>query len=230
MEEEPPKVKRLLVATLNYGGILNNPFEFYSDEHQELLRKLSECFKSLFSKYMPTLDSTKKFDWKMGNVDKLLRNGRYSPLFHGDIGLNEDKTAFLTQKKFEENWNDAFSKLEKPFDYEEIQVGITRMFDFIVFHALLKYVYAPEEDADFEQLIKNDPAKYIATYAPLYQMSYLDEKSKLLKFTSSVEKMEADVLLLQEHSAVVEEYFHKHEEYWCAVDHQKDSMIVTRKS
>ena len=31
----------------------------------------------------------------------------------------------------------------------------------MAFHALLKLVYAPKEDDTFEQLIKNDPSKYM---------------------------------------------------------------------
>ena len=41
-------------------------------------------------------DPTKKYDWKMGNVDKLFRDGRCSPLMNQNVGLKEDKNAFVT--------------------------------------------------------------------------------------------------------------------------------------
>jgi hypothetical protein len=70
----------LIVATLNYCGIMNSPFEFYCAEYQNELQKISEIFTSLLPKYIPNFVK-EKFVWEMGKIDVKFRVGRYSPMF-----------------------------------------------------------------------------------------------------------------------------------------------------
>lgn len=57
-------------TTLNYGGILNSPFEFFSDDKEE--EELSQLFRSLIPKYYPDFDE-KTFSWKIGKIDQKIQ-------------------------------------------------------------------------------------------------------------------------------------------------------------
>lgn len=50
-------MRTISVATLNYSGIMNCPFQFYCKEHQQDLEKLSKHFNDLIPQYMHELNS-----------------------------------------------------------------------------------------------------------------------------------------------------------------------------
>lgn len=117
-----------------------------------------------------------------------MRAGRYSPYFNRMAGIDQQNNAFLNREQFETKWNEEFSKLKVPFEpapSEDDKAG-TRQYDFIMYHTLLKYTYKKDT---FEELIKQDPKKYIETLEPLYNLSFLDEKRKLTTFKTNIEKM-----------------------------------------
>lgn len=70
----------LKVLTLNYCGIMNNPFEFYSQSFWSELDAISNIFKQLVQQYFKLQDD-KGFKWNMGKVEQKVRMGRYSPSF-----------------------------------------------------------------------------------------------------------------------------------------------------
>lgn len=46
---------KLIVATLNYGGILNSPLEFFSNSEEEE-NKISTIFRQLIPQYVNNFD------------------------------------------------------------------------------------------------------------------------------------------------------------------------------
>lgn len=62
----------LHVATLNYCGILKNPFEFYSGQFLSELRILSDLFNRLRVKYV-SCPTNEDFGWKFGKLDKKIK-------------------------------------------------------------------------------------------------------------------------------------------------------------
>ena len=48
----------MIVVTLNYGGILKSPFEFYSDQHDSE-RELSQIFLLLLPLYVEKFNPAK---------------------------------------------------------------------------------------------------------------------------------------------------------------------------
>ena len=89
--------KTLTVATLNYCGIMNSPFEFYCEEYEIQLKDISNIFASLIPKYYPGFVK-EKFKWEMGKVDLKIRVGRYSPMFKAETGIEDGK--FLSRRDF----------------------------------------------------------------------------------------------------------------------------------
>lgn len=76
----------LTVATLNYCGIMNSPFEFYCDGFTNELEQLSAIFVGLLPKYFPAFNKD-KFKWEFGKLDVQFRIGRYSPMFDLGTGI-----------------------------------------------------------------------------------------------------------------------------------------------
>lgn len=97
--------KTLTVATLNYCGIMNSPFEFYCEEYEPELKEISSIFLSLIPRYVPTFNK-EKFKWEMGKIDLKVRVGRYSPMFKVDIGIENGK--FVNRVDFERKWDEVF--------------------------------------------------------------------------------------------------------------------------
>jgi len=54
--------KTLTVATLNYCGIMNNPYEFYCEDIELELKEISNIFLGLIPKYIPNFEK-EKFKW-----------------------------------------------------------------------------------------------------------------------------------------------------------------------
>ena len=101
------KEQRLIIATLNYCDIMNNPFEFYCQEFQKELEQLSDIFVSLIPNYLPFTSTT--FAWKMGKIDQKIRIGRYSPAFDPEAGIQHDR--FVSRQEFEQIWDHRFNQL-----------------------------------------------------------------------------------------------------------------------
>lgn len=85
MEGHKNKSNDVLVATLNYGGILNSPFEFYSN-HQDEEKIISQHFRDLIAHYYPDFDP-KTFSWKIGKIDQKIQKQRYTPIYSPTAGV-----------------------------------------------------------------------------------------------------------------------------------------------
>ena len=134
----------LTVATLNYCGIMNSPFEFYCDDYLTQLKQIGQQFVELLPKYFPEFDK-KTFKWNMGKIDLKYRN-RYSPMFIINAGIKEDKT-FMTQEEFEKIWSAKFDEdIDKiKIEFTPEQKEVTKKYDVAMFHSLLRYVYGIKE-------------------------------------------------------------------------------------
>lgn len=75
-----------MVATLNYCGIMNNPFEFYCQDFEKELGQISAIFEGLLPRYFKNYKK-ETFKWEMGKIDVKVRLGRYSPVFSQDAGI-----------------------------------------------------------------------------------------------------------------------------------------------
>ena len=73
------------MATLNYCGIMNSPFEFYCDDYAHELKEISRHFLDIVPLYFPDF-SRDKWKWQFGKIDVKFRH-RYSPMFFMNAGL-----------------------------------------------------------------------------------------------------------------------------------------------
>ena len=74
---------------------------------------------------------------------------------------------------------------------------MTRLYDFIMYHTLLRYVY--KIDA-VEEALSKDPEIYLKKLRPFYELSFLNEERKVKKMVDNFSKLEADVFFFQEYS------------------------------
>ncbi len=86
--QQPPTSlpNQLKVLTLNYCGIMNNPFEFYSQSLWSELSKISFIFDKLAHEYFK-LSERAPVEWNMGKVEQKVRLGRFAPCFHAGVGI-----------------------------------------------------------------------------------------------------------------------------------------------
>lgn len=82
---------------------------------------------------------------------------------------------------------------------------------------------------NFDELIKQNAAPYLATVAPYFELSFLDQRRKLDIMAKNYEKMDIDILFVQEYSREFEEFVEGKEELIKIIDSTKDTMIVARK-
>lgn len=92
------KKKSLVVATLNYCGIMNSPFEFYCDDYLIPLQEISNHFLNIIPLYFPDFQKD-NFQWKFGKIDAKFRH-RYSPMFFMKVGIDESKNIVMGVKQF----------------------------------------------------------------------------------------------------------------------------------
>ena len=57
------------MATLNYSGLLQSPFEFFSSEMKNFEQEMSDCFRNKMMEFIPNFDQN-TFDWNIGKIDK----------------------------------------------------------------------------------------------------------------------------------------------------------------
>lgn len=77
----------LTVASLNYSGVQESPFEFYEYENADEI-KINALFAEACLETFPDFND-KKFQWIMGKVDKEWHT-RFSPLYHKKCGVKEE--------------------------------------------------------------------------------------------------------------------------------------------
>ena len=118
--------KELIVATLNYCGIMHSPFEFYVDQFSSELRAISDRFEKIASTYnVPGFEERNppeagKFKWGGGKLDHWFRPHRYSPMFDSKVGIDMKDRKFQNQAEFEKKWDEEFDKnLEEKFKDEK---------------------------------------------------------------------------------------------------------------
>ena len=113
--------KELVVATLNYCGIMQSPYEFYVEEYMDELKQISNTFEKIIAENYNIKNFNKrnqkdekgqksKFKWKGGKLDHWFRPDRYSPMFDSMVGYDIRQQKFLTKKEFEEKWDQQFDK------------------------------------------------------------------------------------------------------------------------
>jgi hypothetical protein len=219
------------VLTLNYCGIMNNPFEFYSQSNWAELSEISKIFDELLRAHYKFEPGT-KWKWQMGKVEQKVRIGRYSPSFDATVGIHESGTRFVTLDEFKERWHVAFNKMiEKSGQkYEEEHIKSTFTYDLIYFHTLLSYVF---HKTDLEELLKEDPKVYRENLRKFYEQSFLDEKRKLEKVKATLLKLDFDILFLQEYSPLFEEFIAQEKDkffYQTDTGAEKDTIIVVKRA
>lgn len=84
-----PSKKEMVVATINYSGILLSPLEFYSQDHEKIEKEVSQCFKKLLEED-PSFDS-KTYKWSLGKIDQKLQKERYTPIYRESAGIENGK-------------------------------------------------------------------------------------------------------------------------------------------
>lgn len=92
-----------------------------------------------------------------------------------------------------------------------------------MYHTLLRFAYG---DQPFEELIKNNPSKFLEAISPFYEISFLNEKLKLEKFKAGMQTHIPDVLFIQEYSTVLLEHLKKAGIYNVTIDAQGDSLVA----
>ena len=105
--------KELVVATLNYCGIMQSPYEFYVNKFSNDLMAISNTFEKVAQTYnIKDFDKRKQgnFNWAGGKLDHWFRPDRYSPMFDSMVGYDLRQQKFLTKKEFEDKWDQQFDK------------------------------------------------------------------------------------------------------------------------
>lgn len=64
-----------------------------------------------------------------------------------------------------------------------MHISNTKTYDFLFYFALLSYVYGLDS---FEELVKQDPVKYIQNLKKFYDLSYLDDAKKMVIVQNSL--------------------------------------------
>lgn len=64
--------KDVVIATLNYSGILYSPFEFFSQEMEAEEREVSDALRKRLGVMFPNFDK-KTFKWNLGKIDQKLQ-------------------------------------------------------------------------------------------------------------------------------------------------------------
>ena len=95
----------LIIASLNYCGIMNSPFEFYCEDYLPMLKDISNEFLKVLPEYFPAFNKA-TFKWDMGKIDLKFRN-RYSPMFLLEAGIEKNK--FISEEVFGEKWEAVFN-------------------------------------------------------------------------------------------------------------------------
>lgn len=226
--KEPPQTSHqkntISVATLNYCGIAFSPFEFYFKDYEKDIAAISAIFRKLIPKYVKNFNE-KTFKWEMGKIDKTFKKGRYSHMFDGTVGVFWK--TLLNRNEFEEKWEKEFEKNKGSFKFEwkNEEKETVKLYDFIMYHALLEYVFG---NIPFEEAIKQDGTIFLNKLAPLYKMSFLDENEKFKKFMQGFERLKPDVFFIQEYSVLLLNELKKSDQY-IVTDPKEDSLIVLNK-
>ena len=95
--------KKLVAASLNYSGILNSPFEFYSSKNDHAETELSKLFQINLNEMLGKMENGKDFDWKISDIDKVLQKDRYTPIYRDTVGIKGQK--LVSTKDFEVKWD-----------------------------------------------------------------------------------------------------------------------------
>ena len=103
-----PSLNKLIVATLNYCGIMNCPYEFYINKLEHDLRKIGDIFTGYAVKYkVPGFDpNNKDFKWPGAKIDHYFRKDRYTSMFTRDVGI--ENGVFLSEAEFKKKWDEVF--------------------------------------------------------------------------------------------------------------------------
>jgi hypothetical protein len=161
-----PKVK---VATLNFTGINNSPFE-YHDKSEEKLR-LDEIFHKCLLE--SSIYDGPKFAWNHGKVDKVMQKQRYSPAYRSDVGVLRGK--FVTEEEFTTLWYYDFERNQDLFKDNPVTLAEAervRIFDWLMYKAIIIYLYKAFNTSELRNL---DPAPYKEFLQKMHSAAYLNE-------------------------------------------------------
>lgn len=100
--------QNLIVASLNYCGIMNSPFEFYIQDQHKGVDEINKIFKQLVTKRIPgfNFNDKKNNQWKGSNIDQKFRMKRYSPMFDIMVGINRGK--LMSRAQFLYRWDKVY--------------------------------------------------------------------------------------------------------------------------
>ena len=216
----------LTVASLNYCGIMNSPFEFYCDDYLVELKDIGREYLALLPSYFEGFDKA-TWKWNMGKIDLKLRN-RYSPMFQLDAGITPSN-CIMSREEFEAQWDKVFDsevpKIKVEFTPE--QRDVTKVYDVLMYHTLLKYVYNIVEIKDVEG---KDAQPYRDKLRPFFELSFLDEQRKAEKVKENMGRVNADVFFFQEYSRNFYDAIEKTKEYYLHPDESRDTLIIAKKA
>jgi hypothetical protein len=183
------------VATLNFSGINNSPFEYH--DGTEVKKKLDEVFHRLLLE--DKIYSGPDFLWKHGKVDMVFQKERYTPAYQVDAGVVRGK--FLTLSEFSLIWDYEYqrhlnlfeSSKDKPCTQENLDR--TKLFDLLLYRTFITYVYGEFDETKLKDL---DPKPYLAFNREMHSKSYLVNEKKMERVSHFVEEHSLDVMFVQE--------------------------------
>ena len=133
------------MASLNYAGIANSPFEFYSGtgKQREELRALSAVFQELAKQEFNLKEIDSGFEWGIKNIDKIMQRERYCPIYRQDAGIIHGRV--LTRGRFEQKWTEEFNKnihyVKFKQEPSEEEVERCKRYDYLTFKSIVEFVY-----------------------------------------------------------------------------------------
>ena len=124
-----------------------------------------------------------------------MQTERYSPFYVPNAGVENGK--LLSNYEFEMKWDQVFnqnaSKIQN-FKYTKDDVKMARTFDLLAYRTLVKYVYKK----DLQMVDPKNTSHYMDFNDNLFSKPFMNKKKKIKMTASYFEKVDLDIIFLQE--------------------------------
>ena len=130
------------MATLNFTGINNSPFEYHDGSEERL--QLDKIFIELL-KHQPEFNDN-DFAWNLGKIDSIMQKERYSPAYKPEAGVLRGK--LVNKEEFDLLWDHYYEMSEDKVaktNPSEVNISRCKLFDWLVYLSLLTHIFGEVE-------------------------------------------------------------------------------------
>ena len=179
------------VATLNFTGINNSPFEYHDGSEEKV--RLDDIFSTLLKEHE---EVSKDFSWNIGKIDTILQKERYSPAYRYDAGVLRGK--LVDKHEFDILWDHYYELNEEKMakaNPTQINIDRCRLLDWIIYLSLVTLMFGK---VDLNQIKQLDASVYKQKLKEWHSKAYLKVKPKMEKVIDYFVKEQLSVMFLQE--------------------------------